>query len=48
MAGKLKQNKYVAEFKQGLADIKTVAQEGNFKLFAKQVVVVAVVALILY
>ena len=40
MAEKLKNNKYVADLKEGFQDIKTVAQEGNFKLFAKQVVVV--------
>ncbi len=46
MAKKAKQAKPAkpGSFQQGLQDINTVAQEGNFKLFAKQVVVVALVA----
>lgn len=40
MAAKDKVNKEVQSLKQGFQDIQLVSQEGNFKLFAKQVVVV--------
>lgn len=40
MAVNLKNNKYVENFQKGLKDISLVSQEGNFKLFAKQAVVV--------
>lgn len=49
MAAKVKQAKKPAKpgsFQQGLQDIGTVAQEGNYALFAKQVIVVALVAFI--
>lgn len=48
MAKKAKQTKPVdpKSFQQGLQDINTVAQEGNFKLFAKQVIAVALVAFV--
>ena len=41
MAAK-RNNQFVANLKQGFVDIQTVSQEGNFKLFAKQVVVIIV------
>lgn len=41
----LKNNKWVANIQKGLLDIQTVAQEGNFKLFVKQIVVVALIVL---
>ncbi len=40
-------NQFVTGLKQGLKDIKTVAQEGNFKLFAKQIVVIVVFVFLL-
>lgn len=47
MAANLKNNKQVEELKKGFQDIQTVAQEGNYKLFIKQAVVVLVVFLAL-
>ena len=43
MAANLKNNKHVENLKKGFQDIQTVAQEGNFKLFAKQLVAVVLV-----
>ena len=43
---KFKTNKYVVSFKDGLEDIKTVIQEGNFQLFIKHRVAVLVVFLL--
>jgi len=45
MAANLKNNKQVEELKKGFQDIQTVAQEGNYKLFVKQIVAVLVVFL---
>lgn len=45
MAANLKTNKFVENLKKGFEDIKTVAQEGNFKLFLKQFIAVLVVFL---
>ena len=42
----LKNNKWVENLKHGFQDIQTVSQEGNFKLFVKQIVVVALVILV--
>ena len=39
----LKNNKIVENLKKGFQDMQTVAQEGNFKLFAKQIVAVVLV-----
>lgn len=39
----LKNNKIVENLKKGFRDMQTVAQEGNFKLFAKQIVAVVLV-----
>ena len=38
-----KPNKILESIKKGLNDIKTVAEEGNFKLFLKQAVVIIIV-----
>lgn len=38
-----KNNKIVENLKKGFQDMQTVAQEGNFKLFAKQIVAVVLV-----
>lgn len=46
MAANKKTNKYVAQLKQGFADIQTVMQEGNFKLFVKQCIAVLVIFLL--
>lgn len=46
MAKQLKDNKAVSKLKQGFQDIQTVAQEGNFKLFLKQFIVVLIVFLL--
>lgn len=43
-AGK-KNNKFVESVKKGFADIKLVAEEGNYKLFLKQLAVIIVVFL---
>lgn len=43
---KLSKNKFVESIKQGFADIKTVLQEGNVKLFIKQAAVVIVIILL--
>lgn len=43
MAPNLKTNKFVETMKKGFQDIKLVAQEGNYKLFAKQIVVVVII-----
>ena len=43
---KLKTNKHVLSFKDGLEDIKTVVQEGNFKLFLYQLIAVLLVFLL--
>lgn len=40
-----KPNKIVESLKKGFADIKMVAEEGNYKLFLKQVVVIIVIFL---
>ncbi len=45
MAANLKTNKYVENIKKGFQDIQTVSQEGNFKLFVKQFIVLLVVFL---
>ncbi|WP_428075836.1 hypothetical protein [Candidatus Avelusimicrobium luingense] len=46
MAKNEKTNKYVAQLKQGFADIQTVAQEGNLKLFLKQFIALLVIFLL--
>lgn len=46
MAMNLKSNKYILRLKQGLQDMKTVAQEGNFKLFLKQGIAILVIFLL--
>lgn len=47
MAGKAKKNnKYVEQLTQGWRDMQVVLQEGNFKLFVKQVIVIAVAVFI--
>lgn len=46
MAINLKNNKHIEDLKEGLKDIKTVSQEGNFKLFLKQGIVVLVIFLL--
>lgn len=43
MAPNMKTNKFVEAFKKGLQDIQLVAQEGNYKLFAKQIIVVVLI-----
>ena len=46
MAKKAKKpNKYVEQLQRGFRDIQTVAEEGNFKLFLKQFIVIALVVL---
>ncbi len=45
MAANLKNNKYVENLKKGFQDIQTVSQEGNFKLFLKQFIVILIVGL---
>ena len=46
MADKKKTNQYIDRFKQGFADIQTVMQDGNFKLFLKQCIAVLVIFLL--
>lgn len=48
MAPSMKTNKMLESFKAGLNDIKLVAQEGNYKLFIKQFVVVVLAFLAYY
>lgn len=47
MAKKLKKFKQLENLKKGMADLKNVLQEGNLKLFVKQVIVVLVAFLLL-
>ena len=46
MAGTTK-NQVINNLKQGFQDIQTVVQDGNFKLFAKQIVVIVALVLAL-
>lgn len=46
MTAKDKLNKEIQSLKQGFQDVQLVSQEGNFKLFAKQVVLVGLVAVL--
>ena len=45
MDEKIKRNNFLHSIKQGFIDIKTVVQEGNYKLFVKQFVLVLIVFL---
>lgn len=45
---KLKNNKHVQNLKQGFKDMQTVIQEGNVKLFIKQIMVALVIFLVVH
>ncbi len=48
MAIDLKNNKHITELKRGLQNVQVVLQEGNVKLFVKQIIAVAAVFLLFF